>query len=140
MASIKKTKRRYAAINANFPADLPDLYDKTTAARDPYSEEVASEFGNPPTLFFSRGEFVPPRANQFRSQLKDEQGRAYLLYATHPNWAAVKLPNRKPTDAEPTEFPEIGFVVDIKVAKFRVLNVILGKTRSTTAMLEIERL
>jgi hypothetical protein len=98
-----------------------------------------AEFGRPPT-YFSHGAFVPPRANQFKGQFKDVQGRSYTSYPEEPSWLAIKIPNRSRAESEPLGFPEINEIVETSAGKFKILDIVLHPARRTTAMANVEKL
>jgi len=132
-AKKKSKKSRYEAINNNLPSAIPELYNKALADEDPYT--VERQFGRKP--YFLRGEFVPPRANQFRVEFRDSLGRGYRSYEGE-SWLAIKLPNRSRESLAPIEFPQPGETIESERGKFRVLDVYVGKTRTTTGYVQVE--
>ena len=139
MSKAKTTTKRYNTINSTFPTEVAELYNEAIATKDPYSDEVISEFGKP-SSYLTRNEFVPPRAKQFKGQFTDVQGRSYTSYPGQPEWLGIKIPNRNPAETNPLWFPEINEIIETTQGRFRILDIALTKTRKTTAMARVEKL
>jgi hypothetical protein len=118
-----------------FPTELAPLYDKAVANNDAYSSAVISEFGHP-RPFFDLNPMAPPRACDFIPEFSDSAGRDYISYADRPEYLGVRLPPR--TGSSPTYFPEPNEIISTSKGTFRVIDLILAKTRCTTALLQID--
>lgn len=138
MAEAKrKSKQTRNTANMVFPTELPELYDKALANNDAYSSAVISEFGRP-RPFFERNPMAPPRSHEFIPEFVDAVGREYISYVNKPDWLGIKLPNRSGGNQTPVYFPDPNEIISTEKGTFRVLDLVLAKTRSTTALLQID--
>lgn len=137
MSKAKKKSSLYDAINSTFPTDVAERYDEIVRAENLNEDAIVGQLGRGRPYFQAR-QFVPPRAYQFRVEFRDEQGRGYQSFAEQPDWLAIKLPKRDLSRFDPLSFPEPNEVVVTDRGSFQVVDLVLAKTRSTTAMLQVK--
>lgn len=137
MSRARKSSARYNIVNATFPTKVAERYDEIVRAEGVTESEVIAQFGRG-RPYFQSGKFVPPRAKQFQPEFYDSQRRGYRSYPEQPEWLAIKLPKRDLSRFDPISFPEPNEVVVTERGQFRVVDLVLSKTRTTTAMLQVE--
>jgi len=134
MSRPTNSSARYSIVNSTFPTEVAERYDEIVRVES--EEAVVAQFGRG-RPYFAKPEFVPPRSKQFRPEFYDNLRRGYRSYPEHREWLGIKLPKQDLSRFDPISFPEPNEVVVTTKGSFRVVDLVLGKTRSTTAMLQV---